>query len=175
MGHPTTIEALRRLDLEIKNIQDGLRTAGLLDTLQPLGDFRPRVCDIHRCARRARAAQAVRRHARRRHAPHRQRRDGDLRARRESPGDRADRAGSSRRTPGIGAIFTRSNTAGSSAAGRTARCRSTRHAGAHARSGDILYSPDWTDRKNAMAGLARARRMASPDTAARVRSRFTTR
>ena len=32
MGHPTTIEALRRLDLEIKNIQDGLRTAGLLDT-----------------------------------------------------------------------------------------------------------------------------------------------
>ena len=31
MGHPTTIEALRRLDREVKNIEDGLRAAGLLD------------------------------------------------------------------------------------------------------------------------------------------------
>ena len=31
MGHPTTVEALRRLDREIKNIQDGLSALGLLD------------------------------------------------------------------------------------------------------------------------------------------------
>ena len=31
MGHPTTIEALRRLDREVLNIQDGLRKAGLFD------------------------------------------------------------------------------------------------------------------------------------------------
>src|SRR5688572_6581527 len=31
MGHPTTIEALRRLDREVLNIQNGLRAAGLFD------------------------------------------------------------------------------------------------------------------------------------------------
>ena len=31
MGHPTTIEALRRVDREVANIQNGLRAAGLLD------------------------------------------------------------------------------------------------------------------------------------------------
>ena len=31
MGHPTTIEALRRLDREVLNIQEGLRAAGLFD------------------------------------------------------------------------------------------------------------------------------------------------
>ena len=32
VGHPTTIEALRRVDAEIKRIQDGLAAAGLLET-----------------------------------------------------------------------------------------------------------------------------------------------
>ena len=45
----------------------------------------------------------------------------------------------------------------------------------HARSGDILYSPDWTDNKNRTAWQARAPRTASPGTAARARLKFTTR
>ena len=31
IGHPTTVEALTRLDVEIQRIQDGLADAGLLD------------------------------------------------------------------------------------------------------------------------------------------------
>ena len=39
MGHPTTVEALRRLDREVKNIQDGLTLGGPARQLQHLGDL----------------------------------------------------------------------------------------------------------------------------------------
>ena len=147
MGHPTTIEALRRLDLEIKNIQDGLRTAGLLDTynlwvtsdhgfatytgapdvrglLKPfsgtLADGTPRIVN-------GETAIYVR--------------DGN----RQVIGQIVREL---QRTPGIGAIFTRSNATGSLSGWADGTLSFDAARWTHARSGDILYSPEWTDGKN---------------------------
>jgi arylsulfatase A-like enzyme len=148
MGHPTTIEALRRLDREVLNIQDGLRKAGLFDVyniwvtsdhgfatytgapnvralLEPfsgtLADGSPRV--VH-----GETAIYVR--------------DGDHRVVRQIV-----RALQS--TTGIGAIFTQADRLGSLAGSVEGTLSFEAARGGHARKGDILYSPDWTDAANA--------------------------
>jgi hypothetical protein len=93
MGHPTTVEALRRLDREIKNIQDGLRARGLLDS------YNIWVTSDHGFATYVGAPDVrallkpFEEHARRWLAAHRQRRDSHLCARCQSSGDGTDRAG----------------------------------------------------------------------------------
>jgi arylsulfatase A-like enzyme len=148
MGHPTTIEALRRLDREVLNIQEGLRAAGLFDVyniwvtsdhgfatyigapnmralLEPfagtLPDGSPRI--VH-----GETAIYVR--------------DGDREIVR-----RIVRALQS--TPGIGAIFTKPEQRGSLVGSVEGTLSFDVARGGHARSGEILYSPDWTDAKNA--------------------------
>ena len=147
MGHPTTIEALRRLDREVLNVQEGLRAAGLFDIyniwvtsdhgfatytgapdvralLQPfagtLSDGSPRV--VH-----GETAIYVR--------------DGNQRVVRDIV--RALQA-----TTGIGAIFTRPDRRGSLVGSVEGTLSFEVSRGGHARAGDILYSPDWTDSKN---------------------------
>jgi arylsulfatase A-like enzyme len=148
MGHPTTVEALRRVDREIKNIQDGLQARGLLDKyniwvtsdhgfatytgapdvralLKPfagtLADGSPRIVN-------GETAIYVR--------------DGN----RQLVGQivRALQT-----TAGIGAIFTRPVKAGSFDGWAEGTLSFDAARWSHARSGEILYSPDWTDRKNA--------------------------
>ena len=148
MGHPTTIEALRRLDREVLNIQEGLRAAGLFDVyniwvtsdhgfatytgapnvralLEPfagtLSDGSPRI--VH-----GETAIYVR--------------DGDREIVR-----RIVRALQS--TPGIGAIFTRPEQRGSLVGSVEGTLSFDVARGGHTRSGEILYSPDWTDAENA--------------------------
>jgi len=155
MGHPTTVEALRRIDREVLNIQDGLRAAGLFDVyniwvtsdhgfathtgapdvralLKPfagtLSDGSPRVAY-------GETAIYVR--------------DGNRQIVRQIV-----RAVQS--TSGIGAIFTRPDRSGSLVGSVEGTLSFDVARGAHARTGDILYSPDWTDAKNAhgMAGTS---------------------
>ena len=148
MGHPTTIEALRRLDREVLHVQEGLRAAGLFDVyniwvtsdhgfatytgappvralLEPfagtLPDGSPRVVY-------GETAIYVR--------------DGNQRVVREIV--RALQA-----TTGIGAIFTRPDRRGSLVGSVEGTLSFEVARGGHARAGDILYSPDWTDAKNA--------------------------
>jgi arylsulfatase A-like enzyme len=147
MGHPTTIEALRRVDAEIKNIQDGLRAAGLLETcniwvtsdhgfatytgaadvrglLAPfagtLGDGSPRV--VH-----GETAIYVR--------------DGD-----RQTISRIVRA--LQQAPRVGAIFTRASTTGAFDGWAEGTLSFDAARWGHARAGEILYSPNWTDDKN---------------------------
>ena len=148
MGHPTTIEALRRLDREVLNIQEGLRAAGLFDVyniwvtsdhgfatytgapnvralLEPfagtLSDGSPRI--VH-----GGTAIYVR--------------DGN----RQIVGQIVRALQS---TTGIGAIFTRPDRRGSLIGSVEGTLSFDVARGGHARSGDILYSPDWTDAANA--------------------------
>ena len=148
MGHPTTIEALRRLDREVLNVQDGLRSAGLFDLyniwvtsdhgfatytgapdvrglLAPfagvLSDGSPRI--VH-----GETAIYVR--------------DGDRQIVRQIV-----RALQS--TPGIGAIFTQPDRRGSLVGSVEGTLSFEVARGGHARTGDVLYSPDWTDGVNA--------------------------
>ena len=148
MGHPTTIEALRRVDREVANIQDGLKAAGVLDTyniwvtsdhgfatytgapdvralLKPfagtLPDGSPRIVN-------GETAIYVR--------------DGNRQV-------ITDIVRALQKTPGIGAIFTRSAKPGALLGSIDGTLSFDAARWSHARSGDILYSPDWTDGKNA--------------------------
>jgi arylsulfatase A-like enzyme len=148
MGHPTTVEALRRVDREVLNIQEGLRAAGLFDSyniwvtsdhgfatytgapdvrsiLKPfsgtLPDGSPRIVN-------GETAIYVR--------------DGNRQV--VAKIVRALQA-----TSGIGAIFTRAEKPGSLVGSVEGTLSFEAARWSHARSGDILYSPDWTDNKNA--------------------------
>ena len=148
MGHPTTIEALRRLDREVLNIQEGLRAAGLSDVyniwvtsdhgfatytgapdvramLKPfagtLADGSPRIAH-------GETAIYVR--------------DGDRGVVRQI-------VRSLQSMTGIGAIFTEPDRRGSLAGSVEGTLSFEAARGGHARTGAILYSPDWTDNANA--------------------------
>jgi arylsulfatase A-like enzyme len=147
MGHPTMIEALRRLDREVLHIQEGLRAAGLFDIhniwvtsdhgfatytgapdvralLKPfagtLADGSPRIAY-------GETAIYVR--------------DGDRQVVRQI-------VRSLQSTTGVGAIFTRPDRRGSLVGSVEGTLSFDVARGGHARTGDILYSPDWTDAKN---------------------------
>ena len=147
IGHPTTVESLRRVDAEVKRIQDGLAASGLLDRydiwvtsdhgfathtgaidiqalLKPfagtLTDGSPRIVT-------GEGAIYVRDHDR------------------QTIGQIVTIL---QKTPGVGAIFTppdRPNSLAGWAAG-TLSFNVARWG--HERAADILYSPDWTDGRN---------------------------
>ncbi len=152
MGHPTTVEALRRVDREVGNIQEGLKAAGLFERYNlwvtsdhgfasytgaadvrgllksfagTLADGSPRIVN-------GETAIYVR--------------DGN----RDTI---AQIVRALQKTPGIGAIFTRAAKPGSLLGSVEGTLSFDAARWAHARSGEILYSPDWTDGKNAQ-GIA---------------------
>jgi len=148
MGHPTTIEALKRVDAELRNIQDGLRAQGVLD------QYNIWVTSDHGFATYTGAT--------------------DVRAMVKpfagtlsdgSPrivnGDSAIYVRDGNRqvisqivrllqeASGIGAIFTRAATPGSLDGWVDGTLSFDAVRWSHARSGEILYSPNWTDNRNA--------------------------
>ena len=147
MGHPTTVEALRRVDREIKNIEDGLQAAGLrssyniwvtsdhgfatytgaADTRALLKPFAGTLADGSPRVVNGETAIYVR--------------DGN-----RSTVEQIVRE--LQKTAGIGAIFTRASAAGSLSGFAEGTLSFEAARWTHARSGEILYSPDWTDRKN---------------------------
>jgi predicted AlkP superfamily pyrophosphatase or phosphodiesterase len=148
VGHPVTLEALKRVDGEIKRVQDGLAAAGLLDrydiwvtsdhgfsTSTPaanigsltkpfegtLADGTPRIVT-------AGGAVYVRDH------------------------DREAISGivnALQRTDGVGAIFTPATAPGTLDGRVPGTLSFDAIRWTHERSADILFSPDWTDAKNA--------------------------
>ena len=138
MGHPTTIEAIRRLDREIRNIQDGLAAAGLLEK------YNIWVTSDHGFATYTGAPDL----------------GAALKGSSVSGSGAVYVPDSNRQivsrivralqqTPGIGAIFTRAATPRSLSGWAEGTLSFDAARWSHARSGDILYSPDWTDGKNA--------------------------
>ena len=147
MGHPTTVEALKRLDQQVKSVLDGLAAAGLANQynvwvtsdhgfatyigapnvgaiLKPFGgtlpDGTPRIVN-------GETAIYVR--------------DGNRAV-------VAQIVAELQKTAGIGAIFTRGSTAGSLSGMAAGTLSFDAARWSHARSGAILYSPDWTAAKN---------------------------
>jgi arylsulfatase A-like enzyme len=138
LGHPTTIEAIRRLDREIKNTQDGLAAAGLLEK------YNIWVTSDHGFATYTGAPNL----------------SAALQGSSVSGSGAVYVPDSNRqvvsqivralqKTPGIGAIFTRAAVAGSLSGWAEGTLAFDSARWSHARSGDVLYSPDWTDNKNA--------------------------
>jgi arylsulfatase A-like enzyme len=161
VGDPSTIEAVRRVDGEIKRLEEGLRRAGVLDSyniwvtsdhgfstytagvdtagiLEPfagtLADGTPRVVT-------GGGAVYVRDH------------------------DRAivtSIVKQLQRTPGIGAVFTPAAESGGLRGRESGTISHDAIAWNHARAADILFSPDWTDQRNVYgyAGATRSRGVA---------------
>jgi arylsulfatase A-like enzyme len=148
IGHPVTVEALTRVDAELKRLQDGLLAAGLLDryniwvtsdhgfsTATPGTDLTtvlaPFAGSLPDGAPRVVAG------------------GGAIYIRDSSSETVAGIVNALQRTSTVGAIFTAAATAGS----LDGRVRGTLSYDAirwaHARSADILYAPNWTDSKNA--------------------------
>ncbi len=141
IGHPTTIEALRRLDVEIGRIEDGLSAAGLLEryNIWVTSDhgFSTHTGGVDLGALLKPIA-------------------GEVRATGAGAIYLRDAKGAAlpaavallQKTPGVGAIFTRAAVP----AGFEGHVAGTLSFDAahwtHARSADILFSPDWTDAKN---------------------------
>ena len=148
VGHPVTLEALKRVDGEIKRLQDGLAAAGLLESydiwvtsdhgfststpeanigalIRPfegaLADGTPRIVT-------AGGAVYVR--------------DHDRRAITEI-------VNALQRTDGVGAIFTPAPAPGTLDGRVPGTLSFDAIRWTHERSADILFSPDWTDAKNA--------------------------
>lgn len=138
MGHPTTLDAIRRLDGEIKNIQDGLAAAGLLDR------YNIWVTSDHGFATYTGAPNvgAVLKGSTVSGSGAVYVRDGN----RQVVGQIVRAL---QKTPGIGAIFTRAGSAGSLSGWAAGTLSFDAARWSHARSGDILYSPDWTGNTNA--------------------------
>lgn len=148
IGHPITIEALKRADAEIKRLQDGLAAAGLLarcdiwvtsdhgfTTRKPganlaalLEPFAGTLADGPARVVSGGGAIYVRDHDR------------------EAIGSIVRAL---QRTDGIGAIFTPAVAPGSLDGRLEGTVSFDAIRWTHARSADILFSPDWTDERNA--------------------------
>lgn len=148
IGEPTTIDALRRVDAEIRRVQDGLAAAGQLanydiwvtsdhgfSTATPapgvaallnpfagtLGDGSPRIVAG----------------------------SGPIYVRDHDRETIAAIVAALQRTPGVGAIFTRSAIPGNLDGWVAGTLSFDAIRWSHERSADILYSADWTDARNA--------------------------
>ena len=141
IGHPTTMESLRLLDVEIGRIQDGLAAAGLLEryNLWVTSDhgFSTYTGGADLGALLKPFASEIRATG-----------GGAIYLRDATAPAATTIVGILQKTPGVGAIFTRAAVPGS-LDGRVPGTLSLEAAyGNHARSADILFSPDWTDAKN---------------------------
>ncbi len=148
IGHATTTEALRLLDVEIGRIQEGLAAAGLLEryNIWVTSDhgFSTHTGGVDLGALLKPWAGEVQATG-----------GGAIYLRDPSASAAAAIVGVLQRTPGVGAIFTRASLPGGpgnpgNLNGRIPGTLSFEAAHLnHSRSADILFSPDWTDAKNA--------------------------
>ncbi|MEO5739747.1 MAG: alkaline phosphatase family protein [Vicinamibacterales bacterium] len=147
MGHPTTVEALRRIDGEIKHLQDGLTASGLLDSYNIF------VTSDHGFATHTGAVsiqELIKPYAGTSAdaSPRVVAGDGAVYVRN---GDRQTIGPIVRllqKTVGVGAIFTRAEKPGSLAGWAEGTLSFDAARWDHERSADILYSPDWTGTRN---------------------------
>jgi predicted AlkP superfamily pyrophosphatase or phosphodiesterase len=162
VGHPVTLEALRRVDAEIKRLQDGLAAAGLLDrydiwvTSDHGFSTSTSPVDIEAIAKPFKGTLA----------------DGTPRIVTDGGAvyvrdhDRQAIAGivnALQRTDGVGAIFTPAPAPGTLDGRVPGTLSFDAIRWTHERSADILFSADWTDAKNAygFAGMTASSEVAN--------------
>jgi arylsulfatase A-like enzyme len=149
VGHPVTIEALKRVDAELNRLQDGLQAAGLLDryNIWVTSDhgFSTGTTGTNLTTLLAPFAGSLADGAPRVVAGA----GGAIYVRGGSPESVAGIVNALQRTSTVGAIFTAAAKPGS-LDGRVPGTLSYDAIGwAHARSADVLFAPNWTDAKNA--------------------------
>jgi len=147
LGEPTTVDALKRVDGEVKRALDGLAAAGLSSSYDvwvtsdhgfSTSTAAPNVAEILKPYSGVLADGSPRIVA-----------GGGAIYVRDHDRDAITAIVSAlQRTPGIGAIFTRSAIAGALDGGVAGTLSFDAIRWSHERSADILYSPDWTDAKN---------------------------
>ena len=148
MGHPTTLEALRRLDREVMNIQEGLRSAGLLDSynIWVTSDHGfvtyTGASDVRAIVKPFAATLAD-------GSPRIVNGDTAIYVRDDNQQVVTQIVRALQATPGIGAIFTRPAKPGSMVGAIDGTLSFDAARWRHSRSGDILYAPEWTDGTNA--------------------------
>jgi predicted AlkP superfamily pyrophosphatase or phosphodiesterase len=147
MGHPTTVEALRRVDAEIKRIEDGLAARGLL------AGYNIWVTSDHGFATHTGpvSIQSVIKPFMGSLAdgsPSIVASEGAIYVRDGHKQTVADIVKVLQKTPGVGAIFTRPETSGALLGWADGTLSFDAARWSHERSADILYSPDWTDGTN---------------------------
>jgi predicted AlkP superfamily pyrophosphatase or phosphodiesterase len=147
IGHPTTVESLRRVDAEVKRVEDGLAAARLLDTYDIW------VTSDHGFATHTGAIdiQALLKPFARTlpdGSPRIVTGEGAIYVRDHDRQTVGQIVALLQKTPGVGAIFTQPDKPESlnGWAGGTLSFDVARWG--HERAAEILYSPDWTDRKN---------------------------
>jgi predicted AlkP superfamily pyrophosphatase or phosphodiesterase len=148
IGEPRTIEALKRVDGELKRVQDGLASAGLL------ADYDIWVTSDHGFstgtpAPAVAALLAPFAGTLPDGSPRIVAGGGAIYVRDHDTTVTSAIVAALQRTPGVGAIFTRGATAGSLDGGVAGTLSFDAIRWSHQRSADIIYSPDWTDAKNA--------------------------
>lgn len=146
-GHPTTVEALRRVDIEVKRIQDGLAASGLLDS------YNIWVTSDHGFATHTGAVdiQALLKPFNGTlpdGSPKIVAGEGAIYVRDHNRQTVGQIISVLQRTPGVGAIFTGADKPGSLMGWAPGTFSFDVARWAHERSAEILYSPDWTDRPN---------------------------
>ena len=148
IGSEPAVEVLRSVDRHIKEIEDGLKAAGLFDS------YNIWVTSDHGFATHTGAAdvQAIIKPLlvpRSDGAPSIIANGGAIYVRDHSTETVATITAALQRTPGVGAIFTRGTAAGSLDGRLSGTLSFDAARWGHERAADILYSPDWTDEMNA--------------------------
>ena len=144
IGHPTTVEALTRLDAEIRRIQDGLADAGLLDTTniwvasdhgfsQHTGSVDPGAVLAPFAGTLDDGSPRITAGA------------GAVYVRDDDRTAVAEIVAALQRADGVGAVFTRAASPGANEGWVPGTLSFDLAHWDHERSAHILYSPDWTD------------------------------
>jgi predicted AlkP superfamily pyrophosphatase or phosphodiesterase len=148
VGHPMTLEALKRADAEIKRVQDGLAAAGLLDSYDiwvtsdhGFSTGMP-AANINVLTRPFEGTLAD-------GTPRIVTDGGAVYVRDHDPEAIAGIVNALQRTGGVGAIFTPAPAPGTLAGRVPGTLSFDAIHWTHERSADILFSADWTDAKNA--------------------------
>jgi predicted AlkP superfamily pyrophosphatase or phosphodiesterase len=148
VGHPVTLEALKRVDAEIKRLQDGLAAAGLLDSYDiwitsdhGFSTSTPEA-NIGALTRPFEGALAD-------GTPRLVTAGGAVYVRDHDRQAITELVKALQRTDGVGAIFTPAPAPGTLEGRVLGTLSFDAIRWTHERSADILFSPDWTDARNA--------------------------
>ena len=148
IGAPETIDVLRRVDGEIKRVEDGLAAAGLLSRYN-IWVTSDHGFSTHTGAVDVTAVLAPHASPMPDGSPRLVAHGGAIYLRDHDRATTAAIVSGLQRTPGVGAIFSRAASPGSFDGSATGTLSFEAIRWSHLRSADILFSPDWSDAANA--------------------------
>jgi predicted AlkP superfamily pyrophosphatase or phosphodiesterase len=148
IGAPETVEALRRIDGEIKRTEEGLAAAGLLDSYN-IWVTSDHGFSTHTGGIDLAAVLKPFAHSLADGSPRIVTNSGAIYVRDGDPAAVSAIAATLQKTPGVGAVFTRAAQPGSLDGSVPGTLSFDAARWNHDRSAQILFSPDWTDAPNA--------------------------